>query len=44
VICANTPEHFFAVGAFYRDFAQTTDEEVRSLLSKARSRLGLQVA
>jgi predicted phosphoribosyltransferase len=44
VICLNTPEHFFAVGAFYRDFAQTTDEEVRSLLSKARSRLGLQVA
>jgi predicted phosphoribosyltransferase len=44
VICANTPEHFFAVGAFYRDFTQTTDEEVRSLLSKARGRHGLQVA
>jgi predicted phosphoribosyltransferase len=44
VICANTPEHFFAVGAFYRNFTQTTDEEVRSLLSKARGRLGLQVA
>jgi putative phosphoribosyl transferase len=44
VICANTPERFFAVGAFYRDFSQTTDEEVRSLLSKARSRHGLQVA
>jgi predicted phosphoribosyltransferase len=44
VICANTPEHFFAVGAFYRDFSQTTDEEVRSLLLQARSRHGLQVA
>jgi predicted phosphoribosyltransferase len=44
VICANTPEHFFAVGAFYRDFTQTTDEEVRSLLSQARGRHGLQVA
>ncbi|HEY1637964.1 MAG TPA: phosphoribosyltransferase [Rhizomicrobium sp.] len=44
VICANTPEHFFAVGAFYRDFTQTTDEEVRSLLSQARKRHGLQVA
>lgn len=44
VICANTPRNFFAVGAFYRDFSQTTDEEVRSLISKARSRPGLQVA
>jgi predicted phosphoribosyltransferase len=44
MICANTPQNFFAVGAFYRDFSQTTDEEVRSLLSKARSRPGLQVA
>jgi putative phosphoribosyl transferase len=44
VICAHTPEHFFAVGAFYRDFSQTTDDEVRSLLSKARNRHGLQVA
>jgi predicted phosphoribosyltransferase len=44
VICANTPQNFFAVGGFYRDFSQTTDEEVRSLLSRARSRPGLQVA
>jgi predicted phosphoribosyltransferase len=44
VICANTPRNFFAVGAFYRDFTQTTDEEVRSLLSQARKRHGLQVA
>lgn len=44
VICANTPRNFYAVGAFYRDFSQTTDEEVRSLISKARSRPGLQVA
>ncbi len=44
VICANTPRNFFAVGAFYRDFSQTTDEEVRTLISKARTRPGLQVA
>jgi putative phosphoribosyl transferase len=37
VICATTPEPFLAVGSFYRDFAQTTDEEVRALLSQARS-------
>lgn len=44
VICANTPRNFFAVGGFYRDFSQTTDEEVQSLIAKARKRPGLQVA
>src|SRR5258705_11009881 len=33
VICAITPEPFHAVGLWYRDFAQTTDEEVRDLLA-----------
>jgi putative phosphoribosyl transferase len=37
VICATTPEPFFAVGTFYQDFAQTSDEEVRALLSQASS-------
>jgi predicted phosphoribosyltransferase len=36
IICATTPEPFFAVGSFYQNFAQTTDEEVRALLSQAR--------
>ena len=31
-ICARTPEPFAAVGLWYRDFSQTTDEEVRGLL------------
>ncbi|SRR6266702_6789889 len=44
VICAATPEPFFAVGMFYRDFTQTTDDEVRSLLSQARARQGLRAA
>jgi putative phosphoribosyl transferase len=35
VICARTPEPFFAVGLWYEDFAQTTDEEVRDLLRRA---------
>ena len=35
VICANTPEPFFAVGQWYKDFSQTTDEEVRELLDRA---------
>jgi putative phosphoribosyl transferase len=32
VICALTPESFLAVGQAYRDFAQTTDEEVGEIL------------
>lgn len=32
VICARTPEPFHSVGLWYRDFEQTTDEEVRDLL------------
>jgi predicted phosphoribosyltransferase len=32
IICAMTPEPFFAVGHWYDDFTQTTDEEVRQLL------------
>ncbi|MFP2908559.1 phosphoribosyltransferase [Pyxidicoccus sp. 3LFB2] len=35
VICARTPEPFYAVGLWYRDFAQTSDEEVRELLAHA---------
>src|SRR4051812_18483782 len=31
VVCARTPEPFFAVGLWYDDFAQTTDEEGRDL-------------
>jgi erythromycin esterase-like protein len=34
VICAITPEPFEAVGRWYRDFSQTTDEEVRALLAR----------
>ncbi|QSQ25448.1 phosphoribosyltransferase [Pyxidicoccus parkwayensis] len=35
VLCARGPEPFYAVGLWYRDFAQTSDEEVRELLSLA---------
>ena len=36
VVCAAMPEPFDAVGLWYDDFAQTTDEEVRDLLSSSR--------
>ena len=36
VVCARTPEPFHAVGMWYREFGQTTDDEVRELLEQAR--------
>jgi predicted phosphoribosyltransferase len=35
VVCVQTPDPFFAVGGWYHDFSQTTDEEVRDLLARA---------
>ncbi len=32
VVCLHTSEYFFAIGQFYQDFAQTSDEEVIKLL------------
>lgn len=33
-VCARMPEPFSAVGLWYRDFSQTSDEEVRALLEE----------
>jgi putative phosphoribosyl transferase len=35
IICAVTPEPFHAVGLWYEDFSQTTDDEVRDLLARS---------
>jgi len=35
VVCAATPQPFRAVGLWYRDFPQATDDEVRELLDEA---------
>ncbi len=35
VVCATTPEPFFAVGQWYKNFDQTSDDEVRHLLERA---------
>jgi putative phosphoribosyl transferase len=40
IICAITPERFHAVGLWYDDFGQTTDDEVRELLARAANELG----
>jgi predicted phosphoribosyltransferase len=38
IICAETPEPFRAVGLWYDDFSQTTDEEVHDILDRVGSR------
>ena len=42
VVCAITPEPFYAVGLWYDDFSQTTDDEVRDLLAAARQEVPAQ--
>src|SRR5437763_12482677 len=34
-ICLSTPEFFQAVGQYYEDFSQTSDDDVRELLNQA---------
>jgi predicted phosphoribosyltransferase/dienelactone hydrolase len=36
IICLKTPDPFFAVGMHYRDFVQTSDQEVTELLHRAK--------
>ena len=35
VVCLEAPMFFSAVGQWYRNFEQTSDEEVRALLAEA---------
>jgi putative phosphoribosyl transferase len=37
VVCVLTPDRFVAVGAWYVDFSETTDDEVRRLLRDAQA-------
>ncbi len=37
IICAAIPKRFYGVGRWYKDFSQTTDEEVHELLEWSRS-------
>ncbi len=36
VVCLYTPEYFQAIGQFYEDFNQTSDDEVINLLKQSR--------
>jgi putative phosphoribosyl transferase len=44
VVCVLTPEPFAAVGHWYRDFSETSDDEVRTLLAQAAASLDRRVA
>jgi putative phosphoribosyl transferase len=35
IVCAITPDPFYAIGLWYEDFSQTTDDEVRDFLARA---------
>lgn len=37
-ICALTPKSFYAVGQWYDDFSEVTDDDVRSILARSRRR------
>lgn len=39
MVCAETPEPFYAVGLWYDNFGQTSDDEVRTALAQAERRL-----
>jgi len=39
VVCLQTPHPFYAIGQFYRDFSQTSDEEVIRLLQQNREEM-----
>jgi predicted phosphoribosyltransferase len=41
IVCAITPEPFLAVGTWYQDFSQTTDDEVRDLLARSAEQVAL---
>lgn len=38
LVCGYMPSPFYGVGAWYRDFSQTSDDEVRDLLRRAAAR------
>jgi predicted phosphoribosyltransferase len=39
MVCAMTPEPFYGLSRWYRNFSQTTDEEVRMFLKEANQQL-----
>ena len=44
VVCVETPDQFWAIGQWYRDFSQTSDDEVARLLDESAQPAPLPVA
>lgn len=44
IVCLSTPSPFYAVGAWYKDFGQTSDAEVQDLLAQAQGRFVLRTS
>jgi predicted phosphoribosyltransferase len=44
VVCLETPEEFWAVGQFFNDFSQVSDEEVIAILHQSRPSLASEVS
>lgn len=44
IVCLDTPSPFYAVGVYYDDFSQTSDEEVWNLLQESRAESAAQTA
>ena len=40
IVCVHTPKPFCAVGLWYENFSQTTDEEIKALLARAALEFG----
>ena len=43
IVCARTPDPLYAVGWWYENFDQTTDDEVRDLLHRAANEISVEV-
>lgn len=39
IVCLNVPAEFFAVGQFFKDFSQVTDDEVVAILGEGKPRV-----
>jgi putative phosphoribosyl transferase len=41
IVCAETPQPFYAVGAWYEDFSQVSDDQVRKMLEDVQNQEGV---
>ena len=44
IVCLEVPAEFYAVGQFFKDFSQVSDEEVAAILQKREPTIGRELA